>query len=166
MISVAIAFGLTILFYLTLHRCLNQVKTANRDLEPPFIWLNLIPLFTLVWTFITVSRIGSSLRKEFEHREWPTEGERFGVTMGTAYATLLLMSHIPCFGLLFVIPMIVSMIIYWMQIAGYSGRLTTEPTRRRRRFDDDDILEALDVKPMPLPPPVKTVASIDERIRT
>jgi hypothetical protein len=164
--TMMVVFGLTVLFYLTLHRCLNQIKRSNRDLEPPMVWLNLVPLLNLVWTFVTVSRVGSSLRKEFGYREWKTEGERFGVTMGTAYGTLLVMSHIPCMGLLFVIPMFVTMVIYWMQIAGYSGRLTAEPARKRRRqFEDDEIFEALDMKPMPIPPPVVTTGPADERFR-
>jgi hypothetical protein len=161
-----VSFGLSVLFYLTLHRCLSQVKRSNRVMDPALVWLNLIPLWMLVWTFVTVSRVGGSLRKEFEDRGWKKEGEHFGVTMGTAYGTLLAMSHIPCLGLLFIIPTCVTMVWYWMQIAGYSGRLTAEPPpKRRRSLQDDDLLEAFDFVPVPPPPSSQPTGTVDERIR-
>jgi hypothetical protein len=163
---VLVYFTLTVLFYLTLHRCLSQIKKSNRDLDPGLVWLNLIPCFVLVWMFITVCRVGGSLRKEFQERGWKTDGEGFGISMGIAYGTLLVLCHIPYLGLLFVIPMFISVVIYWMQIAGYCGRLSAEPpAKRRRSLDDDDLLEAFDMRPMPVPPTVQRVGPPDERIR-
>jgi hypothetical protein len=157
----------SILFYFTLHRCLARVKLSNRDMTPGLVWLNLLPCFQIVWIFITVSRIGSSLRKEYKDRDWPTEGEGFGMTVGIAYAMLFLGCHIPFVNLLFAIPWLICWFAYWWQIASYSDRIASEPPPRRRRpVDEDHIFDALDVRPMPVPPTAATrpPVDIDERI--
>jgi len=52
----------TILFLLTLQNTLKRVCKKNRMIEPGQVWLNLIPLFNIVWQFIMINRIADSLK--------------------------------------------------------------------------------------------------------
>jgi hypothetical protein len=97
----------------------------------------MVPCVGIVWIFITVNKIGSSLQKEFRSRRWPTEGEGFGTGVGIAYAALALAGAIPYIGALFSIAALVCFIIYWIQISGYSSRLAQEPDDDLRSDDDD-----------------------------
>jgi hypothetical protein len=60
--------------------------------------LNLIPLFNIVWQFITVSRIAESLRREFRSRGWHRGGEDYGKGLGMASCALRLCGVIPLIG--------------------------------------------------------------------
>jgi hypothetical protein len=84
----AIAIGLTlqILFLLNLHRTLNEVRERNREMQPGLVWLNLIPLFNIVWTIITVKKVSNSIEKEYEDRGWRTADEGFARTTGMIWA--------------------------------------------------------------------------------
>jgi hypothetical protein len=44
-----VALVIGILFLLTLHRALDRCSPRNRTMEPGMVWLNLIPLFSMVW---------------------------------------------------------------------------------------------------------------------
>ena len=133
-----IALVIAILFLLTLQKCLSRVQPRNRDMEPGMVWLNLVPCLNLVWIFMTVSKIGSSLQKEFRSRGWRTEGEGFGVGIGMAYAGLSIASNIPYVGLLFAIPALICYVIYWVQIANYSARIAKPADSSDRYGDEED----------------------------
>ena len=77
---------LQILFLLNLHRTLAQVREDNREMSPGMVWLNLIPLFNLIWGVITVSKLTNSLEREFQARGWRTSDEGFGKTAGMFWA--------------------------------------------------------------------------------
>ena len=144
---IAFAVGLTIqiFFLLTLSRCLTAIKERNRDMEPGLVWLNLIPCVNLVWIFFIIIKIGSSLRNEYRYRRWNSSSESFGVSVGLAYAILLFAGFVPYIGFIFSIASFVCWIIYWVQIAGYTSKLNSRPSRRRSaedelddEYDDDD----------------------------
>ena len=121
-------------------------------MEPGQAWLNLIPLFHLVWQFITVIRVAESLRKEFRSRGLAKREEDFGKGLGI---TMSVMRLITCTWPI----SIICYIIYFARISGYSKRLALDDERggdseddehwhteeddederpRRRRDDDDD----------------------------
>jgi len=137
---IAIAIGLTvaIFFYLTLSRCLSRVQPHNRDMEPGQVWLNFIPCFGMVWIFITILRIASSLRKEFEDRGWRSDSESYGQNVGLGYAICALLGAIPYIGFIFSLASLVCFIMYWVQIANFSRQLMEPYEPRRRRFDDEE----------------------------
>jgi len=129
-----------ILFLLNLSRCLDQCSRRNRTMEPGMVWLNLIPLFNLVWLFITVFRISESLQNEYDDRRLRSDDPDFGKMMGILYVVF---SIIGCFPV-----NMVFQIIYWMKIANYKNQLMSsdrggaeddydDAPRRRRRRDDD-----------------------------
>ncbi len=166
---VAVVIGLTIaiLFYLTLSRCLSRIRPHNREMEPPMVWLNLIPCLGTIWIFFTIIKIANSLRKEFSDRGWPSEGESFGQSVGMGYAVCAALGWIPYVGAIFGIPALVCFIMYWVQIANFSRQLE-EPYegRRRRRYEDDDRDEDFDDLPARPRRRDEDSGPPDERIRS
>ncbi|MBI2808282.1 MAG: hypothetical protein HYX68_25120 [Planctomycetes bacterium] len=107
----------------TAHIALNAVSPRNRDLEPAMVFLLLIPCFGLIWWFILVMRVGSSLAKEFEERGLEPDGD-FGTLMG-------ILVIIPFVGIIFAI-------LWNLKISGYVAELAdTGGGRRSRRRDGE-----------------------------
>lgn len=60
-IGIVVAF---IFFLLTQQRTLRAVRSQDRLMRSGLVWLQLIPLFGLVWQFVVATRIADSIRKE------------------------------------------------------------------------------------------------------
>lgn len=100
-----------VFFLLNLRDLLKNVGLHNRMMRPDQVWLNFIPIFNLVWMFITVSRVRDSVRYEFQSRGWAPSGD-FGYGVGLAAAILNIIGYGP-FGL----AALVCWIIYWVRTA-------------------------------------------------
>jgi hypothetical protein len=114
-------------FLLTLSRTLTLCRPKNRAMEPGAVWFNLIPVFNIIWLFVTVMRVGESLKQEFRSRGWRTK-ENFGQTLGIVLAVFSVLNCGCYIGGL--IPLVL-FIVYWSKIAGYKRQLA-EP------YDDDE----------------------------
>jgi hypothetical protein len=133
-------------FFLTLSKALSRCHHRNRTMEPGQVWLNFIPLFHLVWMFITANRVSDSLRNEFYDRGWERGEDDYGRGLGTTACVLWIVGGLPYIGVLFGIGWLVCFIIYWVKIANYSSQLASrydgdyedDDDRGRRRDDDDD----------------------------
>ena len=104
------------------------------------VWLNLIPLFNYVWNFITVIRVGDSLKNEFTDRDID-EGGDYGKTLGITMSRdrhrraespleRRRAARMPASGSSMIagpvrLASLVMFIIYWVKIAG------SEPKTRR-----------------------------------
>jgi hypothetical protein len=133
-----------IFFLLTLSKALSRCHPRNRTMEPGQVWLNLIPLFNIVWQFITVYRVADSLRNEFSDRGWHRRDEDYGRGLGTAYCVLNLVSAIPYLGALFGLAGLICFIIYWVKIANYSSQLAAPGDYDDDNRDDDRDRDARD----------------------
>jgi hypothetical protein len=142
----AVALVVQIMFLLTMSRCLKEISSRNRKMEPGQVWLCLIPLFGYVWSIIMVLRVAESLEYEFEDRRLRGDGD-YGKTLGLVY----LIGSLVCgpVGL-------VCWIMYWVKISGYTKQMQREgggdfeddddyddrPRKKKRRrrddFDDED----------------------------
>ena len=122
---------IAVFFFLTLSKALTRCHPRNRTMEPGMVWLNFIPLFNIVWQFITVNRVAESLSNEFYERGWDRPGEDYGKSIGTTYCIMNVLGCIPYCGAIFAIIGLVCFIIYWVKIANYSGQLAS-------RYDDYD----------------------------
>jgi hypothetical protein len=111
-----------IFFLLTLQKALQRCSLRSRVMEPGQVWLLLIPVFNLVWQFILVSNVATSLGNEFRARNMVREAEP-GKALGHAYCILGLCSVIPFVGILTSIAALICWILYWVKIAGYSSEL-------------------------------------------
>ena len=85
----------TTFFLLNLSRCLQQVQPQNRDMEPGQVWLALIPIFNIVWMSIIVTRVASSLNREYRDRRWSSRGKDFGQSVGMAFCICSTSAIIP-----------------------------------------------------------------------
>lgn len=132
-IALIVGIAVSILYYLTLSRALQQCSPRNRTMEPGQVWLNFIPCFNLVWIFITVSRIAESLSNEFHDRGMRSEGD-YGRGLGITTYVLALCGIIPFIGPFISLGAMVCWIIYWVKIAGYSKQLREGESYR----DDED----------------------------
>ena len=102
----AILIAIWVLFLLTVYRTFKECDKQRRDLKPGLTWLAIIPFFNLVWDFVIVLTLSSSLEKELKARALPHE--RFPARdLGLALCITLL------------IPMIsVAIVAYFAFIAG------------------------------------------------
>jgi hypothetical protein len=112
----------TIFFLLTLQKALSRVAPERRTMNPPMVWLALIPLFSVVWNFFVVIALSKSLGAELTARNIPHEAEP-GKLIGLIWAGLTAACLIPGIGFLLGIPALVMWIIYWVKIAGFSSKI-------------------------------------------
>jgi hypothetical protein len=128
-------FVIKILFLLSVAKCFQQITPRNRQMEPGMVWLNLIPLFDLVWMILTMLRLSDSLRDEYQDRRLQGDDD-FGKTFGIiTYVLFLVCGPVGW----------ICAIIYWSKISGYTQELMTHAEgdgwedRPRRRRDDDGV---------------------------
>lgn len=112
----------TVFFLLTLQKALNRVAPERRTMNPPMVWLALIPLFNLVWNFMIVTALSKSLDAELTSRNIPHEAEP-GKLIGLIWAGLGVACLIPGLNVIAGLPLLVLWIIYWVKIAGFSAKL-------------------------------------------
>src|SRR6186713_2300402 len=68
-VFVVVLFLIPMIFFLIAQQnTLRAVSTHNRKMQPGEVWLQLIPLFGMVWKFIVVNRISQSIRAEINDR--------------------------------------------------------------------------------------------------
>jgi len=117
--------GAAIAFLLTLQRAVGRCAPRNRLLSPDQVWLNLIPIFGIVWQFMMVGRIADTLRNEFAARGTPRAPvpDDYGRGVGLAMCILGVVSIIPYVGILTGLAGMVCWIVYWVKISGYSREL-------------------------------------------
>ncbi|HET6996801.1 MAG TPA: hypothetical protein VFI06_17530 [Chitinophagaceae bacterium] len=125
-----------ILFLVTQQNTLKIIQPQNRTMQPGEVWLQLIPLFGLVWQFIVVSKISESIRRElasentfsFEQQNNPYANNSYGQPkptygIGIAYCVLWCCSIIPLLGSFAGIAALICWIIYWVQLSDYKNRI-------------------------------------------
>ena len=130
-----------ILFLVTQQNTLSVIQVQNRSMSPGQVWLQLIPLFGLVWQYVVVIRISDSLRTEVN--SWaddtifgaegsqvvnfsssrPTYG--IGLAMCICFSSYVVLNFIgfrslAAFGTL---GGLVCWIIYWVQLAQAKNKI-------------------------------------------
>jgi hypothetical protein len=135
-----------IFFLLTLQKALSRCQPRNRTMSPGLVWLDLVPLVNIVWTFVAVIRVAESLKNEFRDRGMHRRKEDYGYGLGIAAYVALIVVGLPGF---------IVWIIYWVKIANLSKRIAHpawededdydgyyhEDDRPRRRDDYEDDYE-------------------------
>ena len=113
----------------------KRIQSYNRSISPGSVWLQLIPLYGLVWQFFVVARIADSLSRELSFRETTFSFElepeitiisdhtRPTYSIGLAYCILMCISYIPMLNLITIIPA-----IYWVKLTTYKNKLNTLST--------------------------------------
>jgi len=151
-VVVAIALVIAIFYFLTLQKALNRVSRRNRLMEPGLVWLGIIPVFSVIWSFFIATRVPDSLRNEFRD-QGRDDGTDYGRGIGLANAIigaisvpLQVISNVSrdaAFGFVMFpvgLASLVLFIIFWVKIAGYSSKLAAPAPYPRggEEFDDEE----------------------------
>lgn len=118
-----------IFFCLSMSKALSRCSERNRLMQPGMVWLLFIPCFNYVWAFFIAIQVPGSLKNEFSDRG-REDGSDYGKTLGLIFAICLIitlvLSPLPIISMCAPIPAliyIVTGIIFWVKIAGYSQKL-------------------------------------------
>ncbi len=128
-VVLAAAITMHVLFALNVVRTLKLCDPRNRTMEPNQVWLNFIPLFNIVWIFITIVRVAETLEAEFRDRGLRAEGD-FGKTNGLVAIIAALVACSPV--------ALIFYIIYWVKMAGYRKQLEENGGSDRRDDEEED----------------------------
>jgi hypothetical protein len=110
-------------FLAAVARVLRRVSPENRRMEPGQVWLNLVPVFNIIWATVTVERVAESLRNEFRERLMDGPDERYGRRAGLT-ALALLASGVLFYPAFICYPIAFCFwIYYWRQLNRYAERL-------------------------------------------
>lgn len=121
-----------IFFFLSQQNTLKAIQPQNRTMSPGQVWLQLIPLFGLVWQFIVVTRIADSIQRElssettfsFDQQRVPYyNGTKPTYSIGIAYCVLFCCAIIPFLGILTSIAGLICWIIYWIQLSDQKNKI-------------------------------------------
>ncbi len=126
---------LEILFLLSMQKALNRCSPSSRTMEPGMVWLQLIPVFGMVWSFFVVLKTSESLDAEIRARNITGQERNPGRGVGLASCILSawvsLVGWIPYIGLFLSflpgIAGVVCWIIYWVRISGITRILDPLP---------------------------------------
>jgi hypothetical protein len=126
---------LIVLFLSTLSNALKQIKPIHREIEPGEVWLLLIPIFNLIWSYVVVIRLSDSVQKEFNSRNL---GKETSYGVGLAYSILssiqALSIFMPAVGFIFLmqysiflgwcwIAQLICGITYWVRVSNIKSIL-------------------------------------------
>ncbi len=111
-----------IFYTLTLYRALSRCAPESRAMEPGLVWLLFVPIFNLIWNFVVVAKMATSLQNEFQRRR-VAEPVDAGRELGLAMSILACLGIIPFLGILCGFAAMICWILYWVKIAGLSSRL-------------------------------------------
>ena len=146
-IALLLAFVIpAILFFLAQQRILQVISPENREMSPGSVWLQLIPVFGMVWQFIVVIRISHSVSKELASKigesilddsqvQIKGTDESSTYTIGIAYCILTTIgtilnystryssTYLASFGSLLFLTGMVCWIIYWVRLVITKNKL-------------------------------------------
>ena len=139
-VLVFIGYLTTLIFFLIAQQnTLKSIRPYNRKMQPGEVWLQLIPVFNLVWQFIVVGRISDSIRNEINDRNLNSFlgiadpvfandlTRRPTYDIGLTFCILSLCGCIPLLGGIASFAGIVCWIIYWTQIVSYKNKFLKNP---------------------------------------
>ena len=121
-----------LLFYFSIFRCLKQVQPDNRRIHPHLVWLNIIPVFNLVWHIHTVFSVKTSLESEYRGRDIPIADD-FGLLPGFMFSVMAIVLFAgdylisegmsPTIRKVVLIFLVVNGLIYWYKLLKYTSVL-------------------------------------------
>ena len=135
---VVVILAIAILFLLTQQNTLKAIQPENRLMPPGEVWLQLIPLFNIVWQFIVVKRIAGSIANELssenrfsfdqQGQDSPVylAGEKPTYNVGLAMCILGLCGIIPVLGTFASFGALICWIVYWVQLSGYKKKILSK----------------------------------------
>jgi hypothetical protein len=133
-----LVFILAIFFLVSMSKALDRCRPRNRSMEPGMVWLMLIPLFNIIWSYFLVNRVTESIKREFRSRGWPQSGDfgqGIGMTACVIWSVNFFAQCIPYLGPVLFLVQVICWIVFWVKIAGFSSELARDPGDGD--YDDD-----------------------------
>ncbi|RQO30527.1 hypothetical protein DBR32_13265 [Taibaiella sp. KBW10] len=118
-----------VLYIMTLANTLKAISPENRAMPVGNVWLLLIPLFNIVWSFIVVNKLSQSILQETKVREFALRDANPANGVGIAMSTLSCITFIPILGSLAGLAAFICWIIYWTQISSYKKAIIAAPLK-------------------------------------
>lgn len=137
-IILAVAFLVAfILFLVTQQQILKLIEPEQRRMPPGQVWLQLVPLFGLVWQFIVIARLSKSIHNQltfssgdsiFDAREKIPDKPTY--VSGITYAVVMCATVIPLpFGKTIIAAVALgNWVNYWIDLNRYRKKLKTVQT--------------------------------------
>jgi hypothetical protein len=123
--------GFGIAYIALLVRLLKKCSPSSRTMQPGMVWLLLIPVFNIVWSFLVVSALGKSLGNEFTLRGIASTEPEPGKTLGMTMCVCQACGIIPFLNFLAIPAGLVLWTIYWVKMAGYARMLDQDAIMTR-----------------------------------
>ncbi len=120
---VALAMIPKVFYLLTLQKALEQVELERRVMPKGQVWLELIPIFNMVWQFFNVNNVTKSLENEFHFRGMASQEITSAATLGKTFCILSCCSLIPLVGGFAGLGSFVCWIIFWIKISNFKKQL-------------------------------------------
>lgn len=142
LILVLIATLIAVFYLKNLQDLLMECSPKNQQVPPGNVWLMFILVFNMIYPFILYPKISDTLRREFEERNSPQQGDYLkgiGITM----SILNFCGFLPVVGGIAGLVNVILFIIYWVKSAEYKNRLRMLPRAGNgvRISDNPDILD-------------------------
>lgn len=129
-ILIFICLGLVLIpaiFYIvTLQSTFNTISAENRKMSSSNVWLLLVPLFGIVWHFIVVDNLATSINAEAKSKDIKIAEPRPAYNIGLAMCILNCLFFIPGVNFFTGTAALICWILYWVKIAGYKNILIRE----------------------------------------
>ena len=112
------------IFYLiTLQSTLKAISEENRKMPPNNVWLQLIPLFGIVWHFIIVKNMADSISAEASLKNIKIDEQKPAYNIGLAMCILDCFFIIPYLNFLTGVASLICFILYWIKINSYKVKI-------------------------------------------
>ena len=121
-VILAFSVGIVILICYVLSGFLKALPPEFRLMEPGLVWLMLIPCFNLIWIFFVYTRIARSYQNFFRAQGRFDMGD-CGESIGLWYCICVLLSVIPCVGVIASVAALILMIIYFVKLLGLKSQV-------------------------------------------
>jgi hypothetical protein len=122
LIAFVIGIAIAIVVNLLLQAPLKAIPEEHRAIEPGQVWLLLIPIFNLFWSFKVFQAIPDSFKSFFDSIGRRDVGD-CGRSLGLWYAICLVCSIVPCVNYIAGPASLVLLIIFLVKMHGYKDQV-------------------------------------------
>jgi hypothetical protein len=121
-VILAFSVAILVLICLGLSGFLKALPPEFRLMEPGLVWLILIPCFNIIWIFFVYQRIARSYQNFFRAHGRFDVGD-CGEAIGLWYCLCVVLSVIPCVGIIASIAALILLVIYFVTLFGLKGQV-------------------------------------------
>ncbi len=130
-IGLVISLAIGVVVCLILSSCFARIPREHRKMEPAMVWLLLIPLVNLVWSFFVYPRLSESFQSYFTSAGRADVGD-CGWKLGMAYCVCMAVGVvaglIPCVGGCIALPVslagLVLLVIFLVKVSGLKKQIS------------------------------------------